>query len=120
VSVPSAAVIYPFPYCLTSNQHTPISENVGITSLFGYHSYFAQAPGNMALDTQQDYERYLISLADFPRHNREHMALLREGIDTGYIHYCESMAGHELTISNLIVDDPRESSLYSSPKKWMA
>jgi uncharacterized protein (DUF885 family) len=83
------------------------------TSLFGYHSYFAQAPGNMAFDTQQDYERYLISLADFPRYNREQMALLREGIDTGYTHYCESMAGYELTISNLIVDDPQESSLYS-------
>ena len=84
-----------------------------ITSLFGYHSYFANAPGNMAFDSLDDYKNYMVSLADFPRYNREHIALLEEAIDEGYTHYCESMTGYDLTISALIVDDPEDSSLYA-------
>lgn len=84
-----------------------------ITALFGYHSYFAKAPANMAFDTVEDYREYLVSLADFPRYNRENIALLQEGVDTGYTHYCESIAGYESTISDLILDDVAESPLYA-------
>jgi uncharacterized protein (DUF885 family) len=59
------------------------------------------------------YERYLISLADFRRYNREHIALLQEAISRGYTHYCESTAGYETTISEQIVDRPEDSSLYA-------
>lgn len=83
-----------------------------ITSLFGYHTYFANAPANMTFDTAQDYETFLTSLEDFPRYNREQMALLDEAVARGYTHYCESMGGYEQTISGLIVDDATESSLY--------
>lgn len=84
-----------------------------ITSLFGYHSYFANAPYNMAFDSKADYERYIISLEDFPRYNNDNLNLLREAITRNYTHYCESIAGYEATISALIVDDPTKSSLYS-------
>ena len=84
-----------------------------VTALFGYHTYFAKAPANMAFDTVEDYEKYLVSLADFPRYNRENIALLQEGVDTGYTHYCESIAGYESTISDLIPDDVAESPLYA-------
>ena len=84
-----------------------------ITSLFGYHTYFANAPFNMAFSDTDDYERYLISLADFPRYNRENIALLREGVTKGYTHHCQSMEGYEKTISDLVVDDPEGSSLYA-------
>ena len=84
-----------------------------ITSLFGYHSYFANAPANMAFDSRKDLERYLVSLKDFPRYNAENIALLREGIDTGYTHYCASMAGYESTISDILVDDVTTSPLYA-------
>jgi len=84
-----------------------------ITALFGYHSYFANAPANMAFDDLQDYERFLVSLADFPRYNAENIALLQEGIDTGYTHYCASMEGYETTISDIIVDDVTDSAMYA-------
>jgi uncharacterized protein (DUF885 family) len=84
-----------------------------ITSLFGYHSYFAAAPANMAFNTRADYERYLVSLADFPRYNREHIQLLEEAVASGYTQYCESMAGYELTIGEQIVERPQDSSLYT-------
>jgi uncharacterized protein (DUF885 family) len=83
-----------------------------ITALSGYHSYFAYAPANMAFDTVEDYEKFLVTLADFPRYNAENIALLQEGIDTGYTHYCESIVGYEQTISELIVDNVGESALY--------
>ncbi len=84
-----------------------------IRSQTGYHSYFGQAPGNMAFNTVGDYEKYLVSLADFPRYNRENMALLQEGIATGYTQYCQSMEGYESTISEFIVDDLGQSVFYA-------
>ena len=83
------------------------------SSLTGWHSYFAQAPAKMAFDTVEDYQRYLVSLADFSRYNREHIALLDEAISKGYTHYCESIAGYEATISEQIVEQPEHSSLYA-------
>ena len=82
------------------------------SSLTGYHIYFAEAPAAMSFLSADDYEKYLISLADFPRYNREHLALLREAISAGYTHYCESIEGYEETISEHIVDDVTESGLY--------
>ena len=64
-----------------------------ITSLFGYHTYFAEAPANMAFLAAEDYDKYLISLADFPRYNNEHIALLDEAVEKGYTHYCKSIEG---------------------------
>lgn len=83
------------------------------SSLTGWHSYFAQAPAKMPFDTVDDYQRYLLSLADFPRYNREHIALLEEAIEKGYTHYCESIAGYEATITEHIVEQPEDSSLYA-------
>lgn len=83
------------------------------TSLFGYHSYFAEAPAKMAFNDAADYQRYIVSLADFPRYNREHIQLLEQAIELGYTHYCESMAGYGATISGLIVDRPQDSVLFA-------
>ncbi len=82
------------------------------TSMFGYHTYFAEAPAAMSFLSPVDYENYLVSLDDFPRYNNEHIELLKESISLGYTHYCASMAGYEKTISKNIVDDVKASGLY--------
>jgi uncharacterized protein (DUF885 family) len=82
------------------------------SSLTGYHTYFAEAPAAMSFLSADDYEKYLVSLADFPRYNGEHIALLREAVSAGYTHYCESITGYEETISEHIVDDVTKSGLY--------
>ena len=87
-------------------------------SLSGYHSYFADAPANMAFNAVADYERYLVSLADFPRYNREHIELLAQAVESGYTQYCGSIAGYEKSISKYIVQQPRESAFYA-PFKTM-
>ena len=82
------------------------------TSLFGYHTYFAEAPANSNFLTVSDYEDYLTSLADFTRYNRDYIDVLREAIAAGYTHYCGSIADYAKTIEAHIVDDPAESALY--------
>ena len=44
-----------------------------ITKLFGYDSYFANAPANMSFASIEDYRSYLVSLEDFPRYNKEQL-----------------------------------------------
>ncbi|MCH9694134.1 MAG: DUF885 domain-containing protein [Gammaproteobacteria bacterium] len=83
-----------------------------ITSLFGYHTYFAEAPSNMSFLSTSDYEDYLVSLGDFPRYNREYIQVLREAIGAGYTHYCESISGYAATIERHIVADVEQSRLY--------
>ncbi|WP_417624946.1 DUF885 domain-containing protein [Paremcibacter congregatus] len=95
-----------------AKSYTQPGHRFPITKLFGYHTYFADAPANMSFLKAVDYDRYLISLADFPRYNREMIALLQEGIDTGYTHYCQSMNGYETSISQHIVANPEDSALY--------
>ncbi|MBV1911597.1 MAG: DUF885 domain-containing protein [Kangiellaceae bacterium] len=84
-----------------------------INSLFGYHTYFANAPANMSFLTLEDYKRYLVSLADFPRYNQEQMKLLEEAVELGFVHHCDAMEGYDETIIQLIVDGPEQSSLFN-------
>ena len=84
-----------------------------ITNRGGWHSYFANAPANMSFLTSKDYELYLASLADYPRFNREHIALLRTAIAGGQTHFCASMQGFEQSIQAQIVDDLTASPFYA-------
>ena len=79
----------------------------------GYHSYFAAAPDNMSFLTLADYDNYLVSLADFPRYNQQHIADLKQAIAKGYTHYCESFKGYDKTISQHIVDNVSDSVFYA-------
>ncbi|MGS2719693.1 DUF885 domain-containing protein [Paraglaciecola aestuariivivens] len=83
-----------------------------INFLSGWHTYFAEAPANMAFLTLEDYDDFLISLADYPRFNREKINLMKAGIQAGYVHHCESFKNYHQTISKHIVDDPKTSALF--------
>ncbi|MGB5246575.1 MAG: DUF885 family protein [Woeseia sp.] len=89
-----------------------------INALFGYHTYFADAPANMAFLAAEDYDNYLVSLADFPRYNAEHLEILRTAAQRGYAQFCGSMQGYEKTIAQHIVDDPKESALYGPFRRF--
>jgi uncharacterized protein (DUF885 family) len=78
----------------------------------GFHSYFAGAPANMSFLTTQDYDNYLISLADFPRYNQEHIDNLTEAISQGHTHYCDSFKNYDKSISKHIVSDVSKSNFY--------
>lgn len=84
-----------------------------LTNRSGWHLSFANAPAAMTFSTLEDYQRYLESLADFPRFNDEHIALLEQAIVARQTQFCTSMAGFEHSISSEVVSDPRQSSLYA-------
>jgi uncharacterized protein (DUF885 family) len=79
----------------------------------GFHTYFAEAPAKMSFLTVEDYDKYLVSLADYPRYNRDFMETLEVAIDKGLTHYCGSFVGYEKTISRSIVDDVTQSEFYA-------
>jgi len=83
-----------------------------INSLFGYHTYFAESPANTTFLSANDYVDYLVSLADFTRYNRGYIEVLREAVEAGYTHYCESIADYAKTIEVHIVADAERSGLY--------
>ena len=83
-----------------------------IASMFGYHMYFAEAPSNMSFLSSSDYDEYLLSLADFTRYNRDYIDVLREAIEAGYTHYCESISDYATTIEEHVVADAGQSRLY--------
>ncbi len=83
-----------------------------MTSMFGYHTYYAEAPSNMSFLSAGDYDDYLVSLADFTRYNREYIEAMRDGIEAGYTHYCGSISGIAGTIEEHIVAEAEHSRLY--------
>ena len=83
-----------------------------VNFLSGWHTYFAEAPANMAFLTPDDYNAFLISLADYPRFNQQNIDLMKEGIKTRFTHYCKTFENYSQSISAHIVKQPENSALY--------
>jgi len=90
----------------------------------GFDSYFAGAPANMSFLTEEDYQNYLISLADFPRYNQEHIVDLKKAIKAGHTHYCETFKNYHKGIKQHLVNDVEKSVFYgpiaNMPAKFSA
>ncbi len=82
------------------------------TNRNGWHTYFANAPANMSFLGAEDLDNYLNSLADFPRFNDEHIALLRAGVAAGHTQFCTSMKGFEQSIAAHVVQNPQDSVFF--------
>lgn len=83
-----------------------------VNFLSGWHTYFAEAPANMAFLTANDYDNFLVSLADYPRFNQENINLMKAGIKNGYTHYCKTFENYSSSISAHIIKKPENSALY--------
>ena len=83
-----------------------------VNFLSGWHTYFAEAPANMAFLTADDYNAFLISLSDYPRFNQQNIDLMKQGIKTGFTHYCKTFEKYSQSISAHIVKQPENSALY--------
>lgn len=89
-----------------------IDHYFSLTYYSGFHSYFAGAPANMSFLTKNDYDNYLISLADFPRYNQDHLTDLSIAVKKGYIHYCESFKNYHKSISKHLVKNVEDSDFW--------
>ena len=87
-----------------------------LTYYSGFHSYFAGAPANMSFLAEKDYSNYLVSLADYPRYNQEHIVDMKQAIALGHTHYCESFKGYEKSISKHLVNNVEDSVFYAPMK----
>ena len=83
-----------------------------VNFLSGWHTYFAEAPANMAFLTAEDYDAFLVSLGDYPRFNQQNINLMKQGIQTGFTHYCETFKNYAQSINAHIVKQPENSALY--------
>lgn len=84
-----------------------------LTNRSSWQSYFVNAPENMSFLNEEDYERYLAALADYPRYNTEKLDLLRAALERGYTHHCQAMSGFEDGLAADRQDDPRDSALFA-------
>jgi uncharacterized protein (DUF885 family) len=91
-----------------------------LTSDWGFHMEFAQLPSAVPLRTTKDYENYVARLRDFPRYAREHVALLREGLRTGFTLPRVALEGYDATIRAHVVDGPTRSALYAPLRDFPA
>ena len=83
-----------------------------ITNRSGFFVSFPQLPDRVPLNNTEDYENYILRLEQFDTYSSQHIALMREGIKTGYVLPAIVLEGVDDAISPHIVDDPTESLLY--------
>lgn len=83
-----------------------------ITNRSGFHVEFPELPDNVPLKTVEDYENYIARLEKFKSYTEAHIAVMRQGLKTGYTLPGVVLEGIEGTIEPHIVDDPTQSVLY--------
>lgn len=79
----------------------------------GFHTSFALMPQSMRFASLDDYEKYLSRLRAFPTYVEQHIALMREGLRSGWTIPRASLAGIETSITPLVVDTPEQSPLWT-------
>jgi len=84
-----------------------------ITNRSGFHVGFPRLPGDVPLDSVEDYENYISRLNDFGRYTDEHIELMRLGIRKGIVTSRIGLEGYDGAIAPHIVDDPMESLLFA-------
>jgi uncharacterized protein (DUF885 family) len=83
-----------------------------ITNRSGFHISFPELSERVPLNTVRDYENYIARLNGFAEYARQHIGIMREGIQRGFILPRIVLEGAEQAIEPHIVDDPTESLLY--------
>jgi len=86
---------------------------IPITNREGFHTSFPQLHERVPLNNVRDYENYIARLEDFQRFAREHIALMREGRETGMILPAVVLQGIEETIRPHVVADVEQSRLWT-------
>jgi uncharacterized protein (DUF885 family) len=97
-----------------SVEHEFGSRRQPINADSGFHTDFARLPANVPLETTADYEAYLARLRASPVYMRQQIALLREGLGTGFTMPRVTLEGYDETARAHVVDDP-EKSVFHAP-----
>lgn len=82
-----------------------------ITNREGFHTSFPELPDEVPLATVEDYHNYIARLGAFKRYVIDHMEVMQNGIDEGYVLPAVVLDGVDDALTPQIVDDPKESLL---------
>jgi uncharacterized protein (DUF885 family) len=67
----------------------------------------------MPVGSVDDYENYIARLLAFPEYVNQHIALMREGLETGMSLPRVVLDGYDVTIESHVVDHPEDSVFYA-------
>lgn len=84
----------------------------------GFYTSFAFTPRSMPFKNKKDYQNYLSRLEAFPRYARQHMALMRKGMEQGMMPPRVILESHPGMIDSYLQNDG-EASIYYSPFNQM-
>ncbi|MFN2399035.1 MAG: DUF885 family protein [Gemmatimonadaceae bacterium] len=80
----------------------------------GFHISLAQLPARTPHQTATEVEKYIARLGQTPRYFREHIALMRRGLETGFTMPRVVLDGYDVTIGTHIVT-ALDSSVFFKP-----
>jgi len=81
----------------------------------GFHTYLPESlPTIMPFENAHDYEVYLKRMAAFPRYSDQHIELMRQGLQDGYVPSKVTLEGVAEQV-RAQVTDPVEASLWFEP-----
>jgi len=86
---------------------------IPLTSDSGFHTEIALLPREVPLATVRDYESYIARLRAIPAYFDQHVALLREGLRTGFTVPRVVLEGYDVTIRTHAVAEPEKSVFWA-------
>jgi uncharacterized protein (DUF885 family) len=94
-------------------EHSFGADRMPITADWGFHIGFSRLPAQTAFLTVKDYDSYLARLAAWPAYVEQNIALLRDGLKTGFTMPRVVLRGYDQTIRAHVVDDPLKSVFFA-------
>lgn len=88
------------------------ANQIPFTSESGFYSALAFLPSVHKFNSQEDYRFYLTRLADFPRHFKQQIYWMRQGLKSGMTQPREVLEVMPQLISNFIASNPTESVFF--------
>ena len=85
---------------------------IPITNRSGFHISFPELSEQMSLQTVEDYRDYVSRLRAFRQYAREHIEIMRTGLEKGYSLPAIVLEGYREPLVANIVDDPEASRLF--------
>ena len=79
----------------------------------GFQTDFADIPNRNPFRNVSDYEKYIARLNAFPLYASQEMALMRQGLDSGFSLSRGVLAGLDGTMQAHVVSDPEKSVFYA-------
>jgi uncharacterized protein (DUF885 family) len=86
---------------------------ISLTSDSGFHTDIALLPREVPLATVRDYENYIARLRAIPVYFDQHVALLREGLRTGFTVPRVVLEGYDATIRTHAIAEPEKSVFWA-------